>query len=141
MVKGYRQRYIIDYDGAFSHVIHFESIHMLIVLAAQEYLIFHHLDVKSSLHYEIKEEIYVIQPKGYMKEGKEEWVLKLNKALYGLKEAQRTWNAKLDDTLKSFGFVKSKNDRGMYYLNYTRDKVIVRVYVHELIITRQVKPK
>ena len=48
------------------------------------------------------------QPEGYVKEGKEEWVLKLNKALYGLKQSPRAWNAKLDDTLKSIGFVKRK---------------------------------
>ena len=46
---------------------------------------------------EIKEEIYVSQPEGYVKEGKEEWVLK---------QASRAWNAKLDDTLKSIGFIK-----------------------------------
>ena len=57
----------------------------------------------------IKEEIYVTQSKGYVKEGKEEWVLKLNKALYRLKQAPRAWNAKLGDTLKNIGFVKRKN--------------------------------
>ena len=48
-----------------------------------------------------------------------------NKAIYGLKQAPRAWNAKLDDTLKSIRFMKSKNDQGMYHLNLTRDKVIV----------------
>ena len=75
------------------------------------------------------------QPEGYVKDGKEEWVLKLNKVLYGLKQAPRAWNAKLDDTLKSIGFVKSKNDQGVYYLNSNQDKVIVGVYVDDLIIT------
>ena len=75
------------------------------------------------------------QPEGYLKEGKEEWVLKLNKALYGLKQVPRAWNAKLDDTLKSINFEKSKNDQGVYYLNSNRDKVIVGVYVDDLIIT------
>ena len=75
------------------------------------------------------------QPQGYVKEGKEEWVLKFNKALYGLKQASRAWNAKLDDTLKRIGFMKSKNDQGVYHLNSNRDKVIVGVYVDDLIIT------
>ena len=136
VVKGYRQRYEIDYDEVFAHVAHLESIHILIALAAQECWSLHHLDVKSAfLNSEIKEEIYVSQPEGYVKEGKEEWVLKLNKALYGLKQAPRAWNAKLDDTLKSIGFVKSKNNQGVYYLNSNQDKVIVGVYVDDLIIT------
>ena len=57
----------------------------------------------------IKEEIYLTQSKGHVKEGKEEWVLKLNKALYRLKQAPRAWNANLGDTLKNIGFVKRKN--------------------------------
>ena len=82
VVKGYRQRYGIDYDEVFAPVARFESIHILIALAAQECWSLHHLDVKSAfLNGEIKEEIYVSQPEGYVKEGKEDWVLKLNKAL------------------------------------------------------------
>ena len=136
VVKGYRQRYGIDYDEVFAPVARFESIRILIALAAQECWSLHHLDVKSSfLNGEIKEEIYVSQLEGYVKEGKEEWVLKLNKALYGLKQAPSAWNAKLDDTLKSIGFVKSKNDQGVYYLNSNQDKVIVGGYVDDLIIT------
>ena len=117
-------------------LFNFYSIRILIAVAAKECWSLHHLDVKSAfLNGEIKEEIYVSQPKGYVKEGKEEWVFKLNKALYGLKQEPRAWNAKLDDTLKSIGFVKSKNDQGVYYLNSNQDKVIVGVYVDDLIIT------
>ena len=130
VVKGYRQRYRIDYDEVFAHVAHFESIRILIALAAQECWSLHHSDVKSAfLNGEIKEEIYVSQSEGYVKVGKEEWVLKLNKALYGLKQAPTAWNAKLDDTLKS------KNDQGVYHLNSIKDKVIFGVYVDDLIIT------
>ena len=114
VVKGYCQRDEIDYDEVFAHVAHFESIRILIPLAAQECWSLHHLDVKSAfLNGEIKEEIYMSQQKGYVKEGKEEWVLKLNKALYGLKQAPRAWNEKHDDTLKNIGFMKSKNDQGV----------------------------
>ena len=45
-----------------------------------------------------------------MKEGKEEWVLKLNKALYGLNQAPRSWNTKLEAMLSSIGFLKSEKD-------------------------------
>ena len=124
VVKGYRQRYGIDYDEVFAHVA--RQICILISLTGQECWSLRHLDVKSAfLNGEIKEEIYVSQPEGYVKEEKEEWVLKLNKALYGLKQAPRAWNAKLDNTLMSIGFVKSKNDQGVYYLNSNEDKVIV----------------
>ena len=68
-------------------------------------------------------------------------MLKLKKALYGIKQAPRAWNAKLDDTLKSISFVKSKNDQGMYYMNSTQSKGIVEVYVDDLIIIRASEAK
>ena len=109
VVKGYRQREMIDYDEVFALLAHFESIHIFIVLEAQECWSLHHLDVKSAfLNGEIKEEIYVSQSDGYVKEGNEEWVLKLKKALNGLKQAPKAWNSKLDDTLKSIDFLREK---------------------------------
>ena len=58
VMKGYCQIYEIDYDEVFYLVSHFESIRILIALAAQEYWSLHHLDVKSVfLNGEIKEEI------------------------------------------------------------------------------------
>ena len=67
-----------------------QQAHQFFPSKAQEYWSLHHLDVKSALmNGEIKEEIYVSQPKGYVKEGKEEWVLKLRKVLYGLNQALR----------------------------------------------------
>ena len=68
VVKGYRHTYMIDYDEVFAPVTHFESIRILISLTAQECWSLHHLDVKSAfLNGEIKEEIHVSQPKGYVK--------------------------------------------------------------------------
>ena len=61
--------------------------------------------------------------------------MKLNKGLYGLKQAPRSWNAKFDGTLKIIAFIKSKNDQSVYYLNSTQRKVIVRLYVDDLMIT------
>ena len=65
VVKGYCQRYMIVYDNVYALVACFESICILIALAAQECLSLHHLDVKSAfLNVEIKKDIYVSQPEG-----------------------------------------------------------------------------
>lgn len=46
----------------------------------------HQMDVKSAfLNGDLKEEIYLVQPEGFVKKGKEQLVCRLNKELYGLK--------------------------------------------------------
>ena len=125
-----------DYDEVFSPVARAEPIRILIALSAQLKWKVHHLDVKSAfLNGEIEEDIYVHQLEGFIKKGKEDYVLRLKKALYGLKQASRAWNYKLDCILKSMGFIKSIGDQAVYILKNVQDQLLVGVYVDDLIIT------
>ena len=62
------------------------------------------------LNGDLKEEVYVHQPSGFAIPDKEDKVLRLRKALYGLRQAPRAWNAKLDSTLKGMGFEQSPHE-------------------------------
>ena len=136
VAKGYSQKKGKDYDEVFSPVARAESIRILLALSAQFKWKVHHLDVKSAfLNGEIEEEIYVHQPVGFIKKGKEDYVLRLKKALYGLKQAPRAWNYKLDCILKSMGFIRSVGDQAVYILKNVQDKLLVGVSVDDLIIT------
>ena len=96
----------------------------------------HHMDVKSAfLNGELDEEVYVQQPPGFIATGHEEKVLKLNKALYGLRQAPRTWNVKLDRSLHDLGFDRCVSEYGMYTKGTAASRVVVGVYVDDLIIT------
>ena len=65
------------------------------------------MDVNSAfLTGELEGELYVKQPPGYIQEGEEHKVLKLHRALYGLRQAPRAWNIKLDRTLNYLGLRK-----------------------------------
>ena len=46
----------------------------------------------------------MVQPEGFIEKGQERKVCKLQKSIYGLKQASRSWNIKFDQTIKSFGF-------------------------------------
>ena len=86
MVKGYSRRQGIDYDEVLAPVACLETIQLLISLVAQNQWRIFQMDVKSaSLNRYLEEELYVEQPIGYVVEGREDKVLKLKKALYGLK--------------------------------------------------------
>ena len=67
-----------------------DTIHLILAIAAQYSWNVFQLDVKSAfLHGNLKEDIYVQQPNGFVRKGEEEKVYKLKKALYGLKQAPR----------------------------------------------------
>ena len=101
----------VDFDDAFAPVARMESVRLL-ALAAQKGWRVHHMDVKSAfLNGDLKEEVYVHQPSGFAIPSKEGKVLRLCKALYGLRQAPRAWNAKLDSTLKGMGFEQSRARR------------------------------
>jgi hypothetical protein len=73
------------------------------------------MDVKSVfLNGNLKEEVYVHQPPRFVIPGKEGKVLRLRKALYGLRQAPRAWNAKLDSTLKEMSFRQSPHEAAIY---------------------------
>jgi hypothetical protein len=102
-------------------------------LAADRGWEMHHLDVKSAfLNGDLHEEVFVQQPGGFVTEHK---VLRLRKALYGLHQAPRAWNAKLDCTLSSLGFVRSSSEPAIYTRRSNSSQLVVGVYVDDLVIT------
>ena len=68
VAQGYSQKYGIDYDETFSPVVRFESVRTVIALAAKYNLELHQMDVKTAfLNGELKEDIYMKQPEGFIK--------------------------------------------------------------------------
>src|SRR5664279_1609719 len=86
VAKGYVQRHGVDYEEVFAPVARLESIRLLLALAVGAGWPVHHMDVKSAfLNGVLEEEVYVQQPPGFAANGREHLVLRLEKALYGLK--------------------------------------------------------
>jgi hypothetical protein len=136
VARGFIQQEGIDFDDTYAPVARIESIRVLLALAAQKGWCVHHMDVKSAfLNGDLKEEVYVRQPPGHVIAGKENKVLRLWKALYGLRQAPRAWNAKLDDTLKEMGFHQSAYEAAVYTRGKDDSILLVGVYVDDLVIT------
>lgn len=71
MAKGYVLEYGVDFDEVFAPVTRLESVRLLVALAAKDEWEVHHLDVKTAfLNGEIIEDVYVAQPEGFEKKGK-----------------------------------------------------------------------
>lgn len=136
VAKGYAQRQGVDFDEVFAPVARMETVRLLLALAAHCGWQVHHMDVKSAfLNGDLKEEVYVHQPPGYIVPGEEHKVLRLRKALYGLHQAPRAWYAKLDASLASLGFERSPLEHAVFRRTTGKSTLLVGVYVDDLIIT------
>jgi hypothetical protein len=90
VARGFMQWEGIDFNDTFAPVAQMESVRLLFALATQEGWRVHHMDVKSAfLSGDLKEEVYVHQPPGFVIPDKEGKVLRLRKALYSLRQAPR----------------------------------------------------
>ncbi|GJY98799.1 ribonuclease H-like domain, reverse transcriptase, RNA-dependent DNA polymerase [Tanacetum coccineum] len=136
VAKGYIQEHGIDFEEVFAPVARMETIRLLLAIAANNKWEVHHLDVKSAfLHGDLKEEVYVTQPEGFIKREDNGKVYRLIKALYGLRQAPRAWNIKLDNTLKSLDFKKCALEQAIYTKTSKDSTLLIGVYVDDLIIT------
>lgn len=89
MAKGCSQQHGIDYNKYVAPVARWNTIRTILALATCKNWKLYQIDVKSDfLHSELMEDVYVDQPSGYEKGGRDK-VYKLWKALYGLKKAPR----------------------------------------------------
>jgi len=92
VVKGYAQKEGVDFHDIFSPVVRLTTIRVVLAMCVVFDLHLEQLDVKTTfLHGKLEEEIYMLQPKGFEEQGKENLVCRLTKSLYGLKQAPRCW--------------------------------------------------
>nr|GFA88155.1 ribonuclease H-like domain, reverse transcriptase, RNA-dependent DNA polymerase [Tanacetum cinerariifolium] len=136
VAKGYIQEHGIDFEEVFAPVERIETIRLLLAIATNNKWEVHHLDVKYAfLHGDLKEEVYVTQPEGFIKRQDNGKVYRLIKALYGLRQAPRAWNIKLDNTLNSLYFKKCALEQAIYTKTSKDSTLLIGVYVDDLIIT------
>ena len=115
VAQGYSQKFGQDYEETFSPLVRFESIRMIISLAAQYQLKLYQMDVTTAfLNGELEEEVYMRQPEGFIAEGQEHLVCKLKRSIYGLRQSPRCWYFALDCKLKEMGFRQTPSDPCLY---------------------------
>ena len=136
VAKGYAQKEGVDYNEVFSPVVKHSSIRILLALVAQLNLELAQLDVKTAfLHGDLKEEIYMSQPDGFKVAGKENWVCKLSKSLYGLKQSPRQWYKRFDQFMMGQKYTRSKYDHCVYLRKLRDDSYIyLLLYVDDMLI-------
>ena len=131
VAQGFSQKYGTDYDETFCPVVRQESLRVLLALSVQYGLKLHQVDVTTAfLNGNLEEEVYMMQPKGFVTEGEEHLVCKLKKSIYGLKQS---WNAAFDSPLKEMGYVQSTSDPCIY-VDAGEDVFYIGVYVDDIVL-------
>jgi hypothetical protein len=135
VAKGFSQVEGIDYNETFAPVAKMNYIRLVLALSASHKWEVHQMDAKSAfLHGDLKEEIYMEQPPGYV-QNDSSLVCRLKKSLYGLKQAPRAWYAKMDSFLIATGFSRCHSDPNFYTKKVGSHLIILVLYVDDLILT------
>ena len=99
----------------------------------------HKMDVSTAYlnsYIDKDEEAYMIQPDGYKQPGKEDFVCKLIRSIYGLPQSARNWYKKIYDDFIKLGFKQSYQDPCVFTKinDKTGDTIILGIFVDDIII-------
>ena len=129
VARGFSQIYGVDYEETFSPVARYESIRVVLSMAAAKDMDIVQFDVKTAfLNGILDEEVFMEQPEGF--EDNSGRVCRLLRSLYGLKQSPRKWNERMDAFLVDSGFA-SCEDPCVYVRKSGRDIMILSLYVDD----------
>lgn len=136
VVKGNNQEEGVDYLETFSPVVRTSTIRMVLGVAVAKGWSVTQLDVKATfLHGDLTEDIYMSQPPGFVSKEHPEFVCKLDKAIYGLKQVPRAWYDKFSSFLLEYGFTCSKADPSMFTYYHNGNTMVLLLYVDDIVST------
>jgi hypothetical protein len=120
IAKGYAQRYGIDYKKTTAPTARLESLHTILHIAASLGWDIQQFDIKTAFLHGILPEnktMYMKQPPGFEETGKEDWVMKLLKSIYGMKQASRVWNKTFHQAMTEWGFEQISSEPCVQYIS------------------------
>lgn len=135
VARGFNQKEAVDYDDTFSPVVRHSTLRLLIAFSVKYNLSIIHLDVKTAfLNGFLDKIVFMKQPEGFIMQGCEDKVCKLNKAIYGLKQSSRAWNTRINDFLLDIGYVRSNYEPCLYIKKENEKLTYIALYVDDFFI-------
>ncbi len=105
------------------------SIRSMISIVAHHGWGIHQLDVNMTfLNDNLKEEVYIWQPHGFLEPWKENMVCKLNKMFYRLNQPSKAWYMKIDEHLLTKGLRRIKSDHNLYFMKNEDSMILFMQY-------------
>ncbi|XP_024011200.1 uncharacterized protein LOC112086480 [Eutrema salsugineum] len=136
VAKGYNQQEGVDFLETYSPVVRTATVRSVLHLATIMDWDVKQMDVKNAfLHGDLSETVYMTQPTGFEDKAHPDYVCRLNKSLYGLKQSPRAWFDKFSSFLLDFGFVCSNKDPSLFIYSKQKDIILLLLYVDDMVIT------
>ncbi len=105
VARGFSQTYGVDFGDIFVLVAKIVSIRTLLSFGVALDFEIYQMDIKCAfLDGELNKDVYTTQLDGYETIGQKNLIHKLKKTIYGLKQAQRVWNDKINGFFKKLIF-------------------------------------
>ena len=115
VAKGFKQTYGIGYDETFSPVVILKSIRILLAIVAYYDYEIWKIDVEIAfLNGNLLKDVYMTQPNGFIDPKYPNRVCKLQRSIYGIKQASQSWNLHFDEAVKEFSFMKNEDEPCVY---------------------------
>jgi hypothetical protein len=135
VVKGFKQRYGIDYDDTFSLVVKSATICLVLSVVVSRNWCLHQLNVQNMfLHSVLEEEVYMKQTPWFRSASHPNFVCKLDKVLYGLKQAPQTWYSRLSSKLCQLSFRASKVEMSLFMFHHGSVHMYLLIYIDDIIV-------
>ncbi|GJS24104.1 retrovirus-related pol polyprotein from transposon TNT 1-94 [Tanacetum coccineum] len=122
LTKGYSQHEEINFEESFALVARLEAVRLFVAYDAHKSFSIYQTDIKTTfLNGPLKEEVYINQPDRFVDPHQSDKGYHLKKAVYGLKQAPKTWYDELSNFLASKGFSKGSIDPTLFITKYGED--------------------
>ncbi|GJW92638.1 retrotransposon protein, putative, ty1-copia subclass [Tanacetum coccineum] len=93
------------------------------------------MDVKPAfLNGRLNEDVYMVQPEGFVNPKHPRQVCKLQRSIYRLKQASRRWNKRFDEEIKRYGFTQNPNEPYVYKKASGSIIVFLILYVDDILL-------
>ncbi|UYV74758.1 hypothetical protein LAZ67_12000832 [Cordylochernes scorpioides] len=134
VAKGFNQKFGRDYEETFAPIVKHSIIRAFLAASVYKGMKVNHLDVKTAfLHGDLDKELYMELPEGLHTKQTNK-VCKLKKAIYGLKQAGRSWNTKIASTLIKNNFKQSLVDPCLFTKNEENHSIYLILYVDDMLL-------
>ena len=137
VARGFTQRYGVDYDDIFAPTMNIKSMRILLALAARDGIEVQQYDVSNAfLHASLDKDVFIEQPEGYddPRYPRGDYVFKLKKAMYGLKNAGRAWSLHLMNALKNLEFKQNSKDDCLWTLRTGNSYIHYLFHVDDIMV-------